>query len=111
MLHQDWNNITFTTKKDKLESINKDKNLSQKKSNQNYELKAPSNLSKSIIQARNTKSLKQDDLAKTIGVSSIVYKRWESGKENPTNLEIAKLEKILGIKLPRLIKVEKHLDL
>ena len=110
MHHQDWNTVTFTNKKDKLESTSKNINVSQKKPNENYELKAPPSLFKCIIQARNAKSLKQDDLAKSIGISNIIYKRWESGKENPSNLEIAKLEKVLGVKLPRLIKVEKQLD-
>lgn len=107
MEHQDWNNITFNTKKDQINEKNKNKLLSQKISNNDYELKPSPSLSKNIIQARNTKGLKQSDLSKLLGISNIILQRWESGKEFPNNQQIANLEKNLGIKLPRLIKVKK----
>ena len=107
MQHQDWNNITFTPKKDQIEKKNKDKSISQKESNIEFEFKAPPTLSKTIIQARNTKCLKQTELSKLLGVSNLILQRWESNKEYPTNKQIANLEKILGTKLPRLLKVKK----
>ena len=107
MDHQDWNNITFTPKKDLIDKKNKDKSISEKGSNIQYEFKAPLSLSKTIIQARNTKGLKQTDLSKQLGVSNLILQRWELGKEFPSNQQIANLEKILGSKLPRLLKVKK----
>ena len=107
MQHQDWNNITFTPKKNEIDKKNKDKTISQKGTNIEFELKPPPSLSKTIIQARNTKGLKQTDLSKQLGISNLILQRWESGKEYPTNQQIANLEKILGTKLPRLIKVKK----
>lgn len=107
MQHQDWNNITFTPKKDEIDKKNKDKSISQKSTNIEFELKPTPSLSKTIIQARNTKGLKQTDLSKQLGISNLILQRWESSKEHPTNQQIANLEKILGTKLPRLIKVKK----
>ena len=107
MHHQDWNNITFTPKSDLIDKKNKDKSISEKGSNIHYEFKAPLSLSKTIIQARNTKGLKQTDLSKQLGVSNLILQRWELGKEFPSNQQIANLEKIVGSKLPRLLKVKK----
>ena len=105
--HQDWNNITFTPKKDDMTIKNKNKSFSQKNSKIDFELKPSPSLSKTIIQARNTKGLKQSDLSKQLGISNLILQRWESGKEFPNNLQIANLEKILGTKLPRLVKEKK----
>lgn len=107
MDHQDWNKITFNSKKHEINEKNKNKLLSQKISNNDFELKPSPCLPKNIIQARNSKGLKQSDLSKLLGISSIILQRWESGKEFPNNQQIANLEKNLGIKLPRLIKVKK----
>lgn len=107
MQHQDWTNITFTPNKDETNKKNKDKLISQKLSSKDYELKPSPMLSKTIIQARNTKGLKQTDLSKQIGISNLILQRWESGKEFPNNQQIANLEKTLGTKLPRLIKIKK----
>ena len=107
MQHQDWNNITFTPNKDEKEKLYKNKSISQKPSNNSFELKPSSSLSKNIIQARNSKGLKQIDLSKQLGVSNLILQRWESGKEFPNNQQIANLEKILSTKLPRLLRVKK----
>tara|TARA_X000000950_G_C13418289_1_gene459060 strand:+ start:23 stop:358 length:336 start_codon:yes stop_codon:yes gene_type:complete len=107
MQHQDWNNITFNNIKDQQNKKNYDKTISQKKSNNDFELKPPPSLSKNIIQARNAKGLKQSELSKIAGISNTILQRWESGKEFPNNQQISTLEKILGIKLPRLTKVKK----
>lgn len=107
MLHQDWNSVTLTSKKDLSEKKNKDKSISQKPFNNDYVLKPSPSLSKTISQARNTKGLKQSDLSRLVGISNILLQRWESGKEFPNNQQIANLEKILGSKLPRLVKVKK----
>lgn len=106
MEHQDWNSIIITNK------------LNEKKTNttstrftppENIKIEAPKELSKMIIQARTTKKLKQTELANLIKVSSSILSRWESGKEVPTNLQIATLEKHLGIKLPRTKKIKQDM--
>ena len=43
----------------------------------------------------------QKDLSNDIGISLQILSRWESGKEFPTNLQIANIEKYLKVKLPR----------
>tara|TARA_Y100000816_G_C25841499_1_gene439754 strand:- start:84 stop:419 length:336 start_codon:yes stop_codon:yes gene_type:complete len=111
MLHQDWNNITFNSKKDESNKKNYNKIVSQKIPSDSFELKPPPNLCKIIIQARNNIGLKQIELSKKVGISNILLQRWESGKEFPTNQQIASLEKILNNKLPRLVKVKKIHDL
>tara|TARA_Y100000816_G_C26090112_1_gene575950 strand:- start:1293 stop:1628 length:336 start_codon:yes stop_codon:yes gene_type:complete len=107
MLHQDWNNIIFTPKKDENDKKNQNKFISQKQSSNNFELKPPPNLSKMIIESRNKKGHKQAELSKLAGISNILLQRWESGKEFPNNQQIAMLEKVLNTKLPRLMKVKK----
>ena len=39
-----------------------------------------------------------------------VINKWETNKETPNNSEIAKIEKILGVKLPRCKKVKVNKD-
>lgn len=36
-----------------------------------------------------------------MGVKETVLRNWEAGKVIPENAEISKMEKILGVKLPR----------
>jgi putative transcription factor len=69
-------------------------------------LRAPPDLKQKIEQARNAKKMTRDDLAKKLGVQSKVIIEYETGKAIPTNSFIAKLEKELGVKLPRAKKVE-----
>ena len=69
-------------------------------------LRAPADLKQKIEQARNAKKMTRDDLAKKLGVQAKVIIEYETGKAIPTNAFIAKLEKELGVKLPRAKKVE-----
>jgi putative transcription factor len=69
-------------------------------------LRAPSDLKTKIENARNAKKLTRDELSKKLGVQSKVIMEYETGKAIPTNSFIAKLEKELGVKLPRAKKVE-----
>jgi putative transcription factor len=56
---------------------------------------------KALQQARMVKKMGQGDLAKVINKKANVITEYESGKSIPTNGEVAKLEKALGVKLPR----------
>ena len=64
-------------------------------------IEAPKNLGQLICQARNTKKINQKTLANELQISISVLSRWETNKETPTNAVISKIEKKLGIKLPR----------
>ena len=41
-----------------------------------------------------------------LGVALTLFTRWETGKDIPTNGDIAKIERTLGVKLPRTRKVK-----
>ena len=104
---QDWNTITFNTPS-KIKRNEEAKKSNSNKINNDPEkirLEAPKQLGQLISQARTTKSKNQKVLATEIGISQQILARWESNKEVPTNAQIAKIEKILGIKLPRCKKV------
>ena len=58
-------------------------------------------LAKAIMQARTAKKLTQKDLATAINEKPQVVGEYESGKAIPNPAIIAKLEKKLGVKLPR----------
>ena len=45
-------------------------------------------------------------MANELGISEQVLGRWETNKETPENKDIAKIEKLLRIKLPRAQKVK-----
>ena len=107
MNHQDWNNITLNTKSENEKKERKKKETSQiVNNNVIYKLDTGNSLSKLIIEGRNIKKLKQNDLAKLMNISVSIIQRWETNKEIPTNLQIANMEKILCIKLPRSKKVK-----
>ena len=107
MEHQDWNSIVLTNKSTEKKALH---STSIRITNpENVKIEAPKELSKMIIQARTIKKYKQTELANLIKVSSSILSRWESGKEIPTNLQIATLEKHLGIKLPRTKKIKQDI--
>lgn len=56
---------------------------------------------KALQQARLNKKMGQGDLAKVLNKKANVITEYESGKSIPTNGEVAKLERALGVKLPR----------
>ena len=65
-----------------------------------------------LSQARLLKNFKtQNDFVKelnqktNLNISVQIYNKWESNKENPSNEQIAKIEKLLGVKLPRNKKI------
>lgn len=73
-------------------------------------IEAPKNLGQQMCQARTTKSKTQKQLANELGIATQVISRWETNKEIPSNSDLAKIEKNLGVKLPRTkkIKVDAH---
>lgn len=115
MQHQDFKVVTFNTKSDKKYTENV-KELEKKKSqkivpNDEIKIEPPKKLGLLISQARSAKGIKsQKDLANLLGVTSLVIKSWENNTVIPSNLELSKIEKVLGVKLPRSKKIKKEND-
>jgi len=99
MEHQDWNTITLNTKSTNAKKAEINKKISQKMSSQDVKFEAPQNLGKLIEQARG--GVTRQTLANRLGIAVTMLTRWETGKDIPTNADIAKIERRLGVKLPR----------
>ena len=63
----------------------------------------PVALKTAIMKARVAKQWKQQDLASKLGVPVKTVNEYESGKANPSNAFIRKMELALGVKLPRAV--------
>mgnify|MGYP001296063492 CR=1 FL=1 len=61
----------------------------------------PHDLRVAIAQARAAKGWNQEQFAKMIQVPKADVNAWEAGKSVPHGTIIAKMDKILGVKLPR----------
>ena len=123
MEHQDFKTVVFNSKEKKVLEQNKkevQKRISQKQvlSNDNEVIKiqADKKLGQLLSQARLAKGFKtQGGFIKelnqkiNLNISSQIYSKWESNKEVPTNDQIAKMEKVLCVKLPRNKKVKKEI--
>ena len=107
---QDWNTVIFNNvsreSKEKKLKEQRSKNSNKQFNNLTTRLEPPKDLGNTISQARTSKNLTQKQLANQLQVAQQTYALWESGKEIPTNLQIASIEKILCIKLPRSKKVK-----
>ena len=116
MSHQDWTPVIFNKPK----SVLKKEQISDKQNNlkpqvivtqrdrnlDSSEVDAPPKinmeLKKAIQQARQAKKLTQKDLAQLVGMHQSEITNYENGKAIPNNLFIARLEKSLNCKLPRI---------
>eukprot|EP00578_Thalassiosira_sp_NH16_P024201 CAMPEP_0181102786 /NCGR_PEP_ID=MMETSP1071-20121207/14505_1 /TAXON_ID=35127 /ORGANISM="Thalassiosira sp., Strain NH16" /LENGTH=169 /DNA_ID=CAMNT_0023185791 /DNA_START=99 /DNA_END=608 /DNA_ORIENTATION=+ len=63
--------------------------------------KVDKNLSKAIQQARMAKKMTQKDLATKINEKPQIVGEYENGKAIPNGQLISKMERVLGVKLPR----------
>ena len=54
-----------------------------------------------IAQARAAKGWNQEQFAHVMCIPKKDINSWEAGKGIPTGLQIAKMDKVLGVKLPR----------
>lgn len=61
----------------------------------------PQDLRIAIAQSRNEKGWNQEQFAKVLQVPKSDVNQWEAGKLVPTGNMIAKMDKVLGVKLPR----------
>ena len=110
MEHQDYKVVTFNSKSEKIKSENQkqiEKKISQKViSNEEIKMEAPKKLGLLISQGRSSKGIKsQKELASLLGVNVTIIKNWENSSVVPSNLEIAKIEKVISAKLPRSKKI------
>jgi len=69
-------------------------------------IEVPFHLGKFIEQARTAKKMTQLDLARALVVQPPIIKQYENGTAIPNNAFIAKIEKTLGVKLPRVKKIK-----
>ena len=114
---QDFTIVTFNSNSDKertQKTKEQNKINSQRVTNQEeIKIESDKKLGQILAQSRLSKGFnKQTDFVKqlngktNLNISSQLYGRWESNKEPPTNEQIAKMEKLLGVKLPRNKKVK-----
>lgn len=113
MKHQDFktvifNNVNINDNKKKIQ-----RSVTPMTSNEVIKVEADNKLGKLLSQARIAKGYKtQLDFIKelkqktNINISLQIYSRWENNKEAPTNEQIAKMEKVLTVKLPRNKKIK-----
>ncbi len=120
MEHQDFKTVVFNSKEKKAVDQNKkdvQKRISQKQvslnDNEIVKVQADKKLGQLLSQARLAKGFKtQGDFIKelnqkaNLNISLQIYNKWESNKEVPTNEQIAKMEKVLTVKLPRNKKIK-----
>ena len=116
MDHQDFTPIILNSKSSKKNQIikkEKDKKVSQLQNNiDDIKIEADKKLGQILSQARIAKGFnKQSDFVNELNkirlnISIQIYNKWESNKEVPTNEQIAKMEKLLGIQLPRNKKIK-----
>ena len=106
MEHQDWNTVVLTKKKEPPKSKLTSKPIFKSAPDVDIKLEAPPNLGQLICQARTVNNKTQKVLASELGIAAQVLARWETNKDIPNNAELAKIEKNLRIKLPRIKKTK-----
>ena len=105
--HQDWETVVLHKPTPKKESSG---GGGPKPPQEWDEFKLPKvgkELKLGIMQARIAKKWSQKELANRCGVGEDLIKKYESGKVIPTNHFVVKMERILGVPLPRIIKAKK----
>jgi ribosome-binding protein aMBF1 (putative translation factor) len=114
MEHQDFKQVIFNKSNNSNKSNKSNKTETSKKISQlqtdleNVKIESDKKLGKLMSQARLAKGfntqlemVKEINSKTNLNISQQIYSRWESNKEAPTNEQIAKMEKVLGVKLPR----------
>ena len=116
MEHQDWKPVIFTKPKKKTvvtakKKVMSDTQIKNKKLDEATEVskiaKVSLSFGKEMQQARCAKKLSQKELAQKLHVKQTVVASYEQGKAIPNNGFICKIERVLGVKLPRSNKKKK----
>lgn len=98
--HQDWNEVVLQ------KPIPFQQSKSNHKKKEDFENiqappKASQELKVALQQARITKKWNQKEMANQLKCTTQQIAKYENGKEVPSNAMIAKMEKVLGVRLPR----------
>lgn len=124
MSHQDWNTVdigksssfgggkVIKTENKAMTSIkinpNSSKNIKLEEETETFKIqKSGQELGKALMKARMAKGKSQKILANDIKERVQVIQQYESGKAIPNPQIITKLERLLGVKLPRPKKIKK----
>jgi|TARA_Y100000768_G_scaffold337593_1_gene279831 ribosome-binding protein aMBF1 (putative translation factor) len=102
--HQDWKEVVLYKPTPKKENNG---GGGPKPPQEGDEFKLPKvgqNLKIAIMQARIVKKWSQKELANRCGVGEDLIKKYESGKIVPNNNFVVKMERVLGVSLPRITK-------
>jgi len=106
MEHQDWNAVALNAKKSvKCDNTSNPNPNPKPKPIIVKQLVSSEPIGKLIAQSRLTLNKDQKQFAALLGVSQQMLSRWECNKELPTNAQIALIEKITKVKLPRCKKM------
>ena len=106
---QDWKPVVINGKQSQNNTVEKKKYQPSKMSKLEKEINEDSytapkpniEFKKEFQKARLLKKKSQADVAKSLNIKQNIINEYESGKKVPDNLTIAKLERLLGVKLPR----------
>ena len=107
--HQDWNEVVLR-KPVEIEkgNINLNHKSNAQKMLEGDDIVAPPKTNKelklAIQQARIAKKWSQKELATNMNTTAQIISQYENGKAVPNNAFLSKLEKKLGVKLPRIKK-------
>lgn len=114
MNHQDWKTVILKKPPNQNEKSKKVSNFGPKPIiGYNYDedgvapVKITCNLKKAIQQGRLSKKISQKDLAQKLNVNVNDIINYENGKAIPNNQFIARIEKVLNLKLPRVNKIKR----
>ena len=107
--HQDWNEVILTkpveVKQSGVQKTAEQKNFQKLDGDESVApRKTSQELKKAIQTARLAKKLSQKQLASSMNTTIQVIAQYENGKAIPNNAFIARLEKQLNVKLPRIKK-------
>ena len=105
--HQDWNEVVLRKPVELKPSTNSGRSQEQKLDDVTEAKPMPKStqeLRVSLQKARIAKKLNQKQLAGLLGLNAPQIAKYENGKEVPSNAMLAKIERVLGVKLPRVKK-------
>ena len=111
MEHQDWKPVIIRKKKKTVKSVTQKKNVISDEQRRKIKIENESetfkvekvslSFGKEMMKARCAKNFTQKTLAQRLNVKSNIIANYEQGKAIPNNAFINKIERVLGVKLPR----------
>ena len=120
MEHQDWKPViirkniknvkkTVVTSKKNVISDEQRRKIKVENENETFKIeKVSMSFGKEMMKARCAKNFTQKTLAQRLNVKANIIANYEQGKAIPNNAFITKIERTLGVKLPRNSKKKKN---